>query len=583
MEKPDQPSLSSLLRLPRAGRTAQAAGRTLNSCRLGLLPVINCLLDRLQLESLLRAYLPPEDGRLRISPARGLLVLLKNLLLCRQPLYGVGQWAAQYNSDLLGLSTRQIGSLNDDRMGRCLDRLFQGDCSSLALAVAAHAVTEFKVDLDELHNDSTTVTFFGQYADATQELPLRGQTRLAITWGHNKDHRPDLKQLLFILTVAKDGGVPVYFQAKSGNVVDDQTHRTTWDLLCRLTGRRDFLYVADCKLATFENMAYVHQHAGRFLTVLPRTRSEDGVFRQSLSQGRVQWRRIDDKYDDKGNLVDRYSIAEPAMSSAEGYRLVWYHSTRKAQLDAATRLRQIERALADLAELEQKLGSPRSRYHHRAKVAEAVETILHDRGTARWISTEIHERVQETYRQERRGRPNEKTRYVREVKERFELKYAVDHAALATERLGDGIFPLISNDRQLSDRELLLAYKGQPVIEKRFSQLKTEFEVAPVYLKEVSRIQALLCLYFLALLVESLLERELRRAMDRRGVASLPLYPEGRACRYPTVPRLIEAFDCVQRHTLLVGKKPPVVFTTELTRLQRQILSLLGISRAYRG
>ncbi len=83
--------------------------------------------------------------------------------------------------------------------------------------------------------------------------------------------------------------------------------------------------------------------------------------------------------------------------------------------------------------------------------------------------------------------------------------------------------------------------------------------------------------------MESLLERELRRALDRRGVASLPLYPEGRASLYPTVPRLIEVFESVQRHTLLVGTKPPVVFTTELTRLQRQILSLLGMSGAYDG
>ena len=98
----------------------------------------------------------------------------------------------------------------------------------------------------------------------------RGQeTRMAITWGYNKDHRPDLKQLLYILTVARDGAVPLYFQVASGNVVDDQTHRATWDLLCRLTGRRDFLYVADCKLASTENMAYIHQHQGRFLTVLP--------------------------------------------------------------------------------------------------------------------------------------------------------------------------------------------------------------------------------------------------------------------------------------------------------------------------
>jgi hypothetical protein len=113
------------------------------------------------------------------------------------------------------------------------------------------------------------VTFSGAYLDAAQETKRRGQTRLAITWGHNKDHRPDLKQLLFILTVAKDGGVPVYFQAKSGNVADDRTHRATWDLLCTLTGRRDFLYVADCKLASTANMAYVHGHGGRFLTVLP--------------------------------------------------------------------------------------------------------------------------------------------------------------------------------------------------------------------------------------------------------------------------------------------------------------------------
>jgi transposase len=69
----------------------------------------------------------------------------------------------------------------------------------------------------------------------------------------------------------------------------------TWDLLCRLTGRRDFLYIADCKLATTENMAHIHQRQGRFLTVLPRTRSEDRGFRDLLSQDQVQWHPIHDK------------------------------------------------------------------------------------------------------------------------------------------------------------------------------------------------------------------------------------------------------------------------------------------------
>src|SRR6478752_2239843 len=145
----------------------------------------------------------------------------------------------------------------------------------------------------------------------------------------------------------------------------------------------------------------------------------------------------------------------------------------------------------------------------------------------------------------------------------------------------DGISPLISNERMLSELHLLLAYKQQPAIERRFEQMKTEFVVAPVYLKETSRIQALLCVYFFVLLVESLLERELRCAMAAKEIESLPLYPEGRACRRPTARKVIDLFEDVQRHTLVAGKESPVEFTTELTRLQRRILRLLGMTNAF--
>ena len=80
------------------------------------------------------------------------------------------------------------------------------------------------------------------------------------------------------------------------------TPRTSWELLCQIAGRRDFLYVADCKLATTENMAHIHQHQGRFLTVLPRTRSEDGAFRDLLGSGQIQWRHIHDKRNDNGEI-----------------------------------------------------------------------------------------------------------------------------------------------------------------------------------------------------------------------------------------------------------------------------------------
>jgi transposase len=452
----------------------------------------------------------------------------------------------------------------------------------LALDVAAHAVAAFDVTLDELHNDSTTVTFHGDYEDADRERTLRGRLRLAVTHGHNKDHRPDLKQLLYILTVSGDGAVPVHFRVESGNATDDRSHRATWDLLCKLTGRNDFLYVADCKLATAENMAHIHRNGGRFLSVLPRTRGEDATFRARVVKGQVAWRPIHDRRDDAGDLRDQFSICEPAGQSVEGYRLIWYHSRRKAELDAESRLARLKRAVERLDELRRKRASPRTRYRLRAKVVEAVDAILEEYKVAAWITVEVTEQTMEKFRQARRGRPGKGTRYVKEEESRFALSHRVDLERITEDAQCDGIFPLITNERSLPELSLLLAYKQQPAIERRFEQMKTDFVVAPVYLKETSRIQALLCVYFFVLLTESLLERELRRAMAKKAIEGLPLYPEGRACRRPTARRVIDLFEDVQRHTLVPGEGSPVEFITELTRLQRRVLRLLGMSDAYK-
>jgi transposase len=550
----------------------------LRSSTVGALPILDDLLRRMRLEQFLSAALPPEDRRTKLSPVKALLVLLRNLLVSREPIYGVREWAARHAPDLLGLRDEDIGRLNDDCVGRALDRLFLADVPSLVLAVATHVVKEFGIRLDELHNDSTTVSFCGAYASAAVEQRFLGRPTLAITFGHNKDHRPDLKQLLFILTVTADGGVPLHFRASNGNVVDDQTHRDTWELLCQLTGRRDFLYVADCKLATSENMAYLHQRQGRFVTVLPRTRGEDAAFRALVARGQVSWRPLWEKTDDEGEVIDRFSTSDQPAVTAEGYRLVWYHSLRKAELDAVARSGRIERSLKQLAALREKLRSPRTRYRQQAKVNEAVADILQSFGVASWIVAEVKPQTKETFRQDHCGRPCKDTRYVKKVATRFDLTYRIDDAPVAADATSDGIFPLVTNVVDLDELELLKTYKRQPVIEKRFSQLKTDFEVAPVYLKSVHRIQALLCVYFFALLAEAILERQLRQAMRRDEIETLPIYPEGRACRWPTTRRLIDLFEPVQRHTLVHGKRPAQTLVTDLTRLQRKLLKLLGLS-----
>jgi transposase len=103
---------------------------------------------------------------------------------------------------------------------------------------------------------------------------------------------------------------------------------------------------------------------------------------------------------------------------------------------------------------------------------EAVQEIVRNRGVEDWIITEITEETEEKYRQNGPGRPNEHTQYVRETSTRIRLEYRINTEQLALETCGDGVFPLISNDDSLSELEMLLAYKSQPALEKRFSHLR---------------------------------------------------------------------------------------------------------------
>jgi hypothetical protein len=92
---------------------------------------------------------------------------------------------------------------------------------------------------------------------------------------------------------------------------------------------------------------------------------------------------------------------------------------------------------------------------------------------------------------------------------------------------------------------------------------------------------ALLTIYYLALLVQALIEREIRLVMKRDAVESLPLYPEQRDCKAPTTRRIIDLFENVQLHELASGKDAaPLRFATELSQVQRQVVTLLGVSES---
>lgn len=548
----------------------------------GPLPVINRFLERLRIPILLEQFIPCHDKRLRLPPALGIGLLLRNILVVREPLYKLSEWGNRYDESLLGLSPGSLQALNDDRLGRCLDALFEADRAALMTDLVVHAVHAFDLDLSELHNDSTTVTFNGLYPTAKGE-PHHGTPTHRITFGHNKDHRPDLKQLLYVLTTTADGTVPVWCSVDHGNTTDDATHRTTWDALHRLVGSPEFLYVADSKLCTRENLEHIAAQGGRFVTVLPKTRSEDTWFRDWIQSHEAPWvellRQKNSRRKDGPDEI--YFGFESPLASVEGYRIFWILSSQKKEQDRQIRQDRMRRAHEELEQIRIRMHSPRSRLVTKAKVEEAVREALVKTHAERWLMTEVLSVEEPHFSQSKPGRPGKKTQYIRRNHCRLELRWHSNIVALEYDGRTDGLFPLMVNDKSLSPREALVAYKHQPTLEKRHEQFKSVLEVMPVFLKNHTRIEALLFIYFLALLVEALIERELRRNMKQQKLPSLPLYPESRACESPTTQRVFSLLDDIRRHRLMgPGSTVHQRFYDELTPLQRTLLGLLGLSPA---
>lgn len=545
---------------------------------LGPLPVVNHFLDRLGLHRLLEEYLPADDRRLKLAPATAIGVVVRNLVLHREPVYGLERWAAPFEAAQLGLAEDEVELLNDDRVGRMLARLFDADRASLLTRLLLDAIAGFGIDTSRLHTDTTSVRFAGAYVGADGRA-RGGKPTAAITHGHSKDHRPDLKQLVWSLTVSADGAVPVCHRVADGNTNDDVLHIPTWDQLVDLLGRVDFLYVADCKLSSREAMDHINRRRGRFLTVLPASRKEDGQFRDLLVDHEPGWaeacRRPARRQSDPDEV---WWTCQPPWPSAEGYRLVWVKSSSKVNRDAEARRDRIARGIAALDQLNARLASAKTRIKTVVAAEQAAAAALEQAGATRWITIRIEEHVEETVRQEKRGRPGKNTRYRKLTRTHHRVAFTIREDVVARDAASDGCYPLITNDREMTEAELLAAYKWQPNLEKRHAQLKGTQLVAPVFLHDPARIEGLLCCHFIAMLVQALIEREIRRAMTVRGVTRLSVYPEDRGSAAPTAARVLDVFTGLARHHLIDQHgRLMQTFQPELSPLQSQVLDLLGI------
>jgi transposase len=240
--------------------------RKINRYRVGELPLMKEVVKRLNLREIFNEFVPHKSKE-EMLPSDALILMIYNLAIEKSPLYELQEWVNSLDLRCIGYEKYRELKFTDDRFGKYLDRLYLADRASLLTKIVVNAVNAFNIDLSQIHNDSTSVKGFGKY-------PKKTSSGFELKFGKSKDHRPDLKQLIYSLSITSDGAVPVHYKAYPGNRNDDTTHIETWETLCKIKDSTNFLYVADCKLCTDNQLHYIEQKGGRALTTIPNQWSE---------------------------------------------------------------------------------------------------------------------------------------------------------------------------------------------------------------------------------------------------------------------------------------------------------------------
>jgi transposase len=423
-----------------------------------------------------------------------------------------------------------------------------------------------RLERQEIHNDSTSVTFIGAY-DGEDPKTVK------IAHGYNKDHRPDCKQIVFGLNITADGHVPLSYRLYDGNQADVTTHIPNWEQLREMLGKEDFIYVADSKLCSYENLLTIAENGGLFITVIPRNFREVKGFLERVREGEeIQWQYEHKVPDSRKKGRIRSYLVHVGERMDEGYRILWIHSEVKEALERKARENRIGKAEQALERLSE--GMNQRFLKTREQIEQAVKKAI--QGASAYLSVRIHEDRTTEQVQVGRGRPGPGTRYEEKEKIHYRLEWTRDESEIRQAQRTDGLFPLVDNT-SLDPVEVLRTYKNQPYLEKRFNTHKSVLEVAPVFLKTPQRIEAMMFLYFIALMLVSLIERRIRLEMQEREIDSLPMRPAGMHTKKPTWRTIVDSFHGVHLATIEQSGKILHTALKGLSALRRRILALLKV------
>jgi transposase len=504
------------------------------------LPLVLGVLRRLEVAMVVDGLIPLHPEHV-LSAGHGVEALVLAILDGDHALYKVGQRLEERGMlDLLqpGLTR---ASLHDYRLGHILDALFAANLNQVFSAIALKALEVYAIPTPWLHQDTTTIALYGAYTDEpkTPRAPRPA-------YGHSKDGRDNLKQVLLSLGVSGDGGLPLRLGVRDGNRSDSVETPVAIEecLALGLEGVRGI--VVDSKAYSRRTLGVCLEHGLDLVTLVPRT----CAVRQELEAWGRQQPTLPLLVEKPGRTQDEaprhwhgqsvlwhveveYSDGRVAQHEL---RFVVVHSSQLAQQQAHTYASAQEKEVQAVADYRQRVHA---RWFACVPDADAAIAEYEGRGQGRrgrrprpWRSHAVgYHVVAETRRtrRARRGRPAQTDPPATEGGYRVVVE--VEALANPEEDNGWTVLATTVSPEVSTDAEILQAYQEQhTTVEPGFRWIKNPAAIAPVWLEKPERIAALAMLTVVGLLVYSVIQRQVRLSLrtheqqlpGNKGMTAIP-------------------------------------------------------------
>jgi transposase len=491
------------------------------------LPLVLGVLRRLEIASLLDDLIPPHPSHV-LSTGHGVEAMVLAILDGDHALYKVGQRLEERGMlDLLQAGLTRA-SLHDYRLGHVLDALFAANLNKVFSAIALKALEVYAIPTLWLHQDTTTIALYGVYEDEPQ-TPRAPRP----AYGHSKDGRDDLKQVLLSLGVSGDGGIPLRIGVRDGNRSDSVETPVAIEecLALGLEGMRGI--VADSKAYSRRTLGMCLEHQVNLVTLVPRTcavRQELEAWGQQQSAlpllvekpGRTKaeaprrWH---------GQSVIRQVEVEYSNGrvAVEELRFVVVHSNQLAQQQAQSyatgQAKETVAVAAHVAQVQARWFACLPDVEAAIAEYEGQRPGQRGRRPRPWRYHAVRYRIVADTRRTRRaqrGRPP-KTEPP-PMESGYRLMVEVERLANPEEDNGWTVLATTVSAEACTDAEVLQAYQEQhTTVEPGFRWIKNPAAISPVWLEKPERIAALAMLTVVGLLVYNVIQRQVRLYLRAHG------------------------------------------------------------------